>query len=184
MFWGIASLFDAYLVPKLLSHQLVPFGRSGDELEELTRGVRAVLASVREARTVRVCLADSPRVLCSSRVRHVLACLHFRSSFGLGFCCSRFADGPSFSSGRSGSGADGPPSPRGQSVFPGSSLVVLLAFTDCLRLLAGLSAWPVRTVRPSWPDSPPVSGSFAPWFDSSLLSFVLPRVLQGIVPKT
>jgi hypothetical protein len=33
-------------------------------------------------------------------------------------------------------------------------------------------------------DSPPVPGSFVPWFDSSLLSFVLPRVLQGIVPKT
>jgi hypothetical protein len=32
-------LFDAYLVPKLLSHQLLPFGRSGDGLEELTRGV-------------------------------------------------------------------------------------------------------------------------------------------------
>jgi hypothetical protein len=55
---------------------------------------------------------------------------------------------------------------------------------DCPRHLAGLSAWSVRTVRPSWPDGPPVSDSFAPWFDSSLPSFVLPRVLQGIVTKT
>jgi hypothetical protein len=131
-----------------------------------------------------VCLADSPRVLCSLRVRRVLDCLCFLSSFVLGFCCSRFADGPSFSSGRSGSSADGPPGPCEQSVFPGSSLVVLLAFTDCPWLLAGLSEWPVQTVRPSWPDSPPVPGSFAPWFDSSLLPFVLPRVFQGIIPKT
>jgi hypothetical protein len=78
----------------------------------------------------------------------------FRSGFVLGFCCSRFADGPSFSSGRSGSGADSPPGPCGQSVFRGASLVVLLAFMDCPRLLAGLSAWPLRTVRGTWPDCP------------------------------
>jgi hypothetical protein len=96
-----------------------------------------------------VCLADSPRVPCSSRVCRVRARLRFRSSFVLGFCCSRFADDPSFSSGRSGSGADGPPGPCGQSVFPGSFLVVLLAFTDSPRLLAGLSAAPSRTVRGS-----------------------------------
>jgi hypothetical protein len=101
-----------------------------------------------------VCLADSPRVLCSSRVRRVLACLCFQSGFVLGFCCSRFADGTSFSSGRSGSSADGPPGPCGQSVFPGLSLVVLLAFTDCPRLLAGLSAAPSWTVRGTWPDCP------------------------------
>jgi hypothetical protein len=52
------------------------------------------------------------------------------------------------------------------------------------RQQAGQSAWPVRTVRPSWPDGPPEPRSFVPWFDSSLLSFVLPRVLQGIVLKT
>jgi hypothetical protein len=131
-----------------------------------------------------VCLADSPRVQCSTRVHRVRARLRFRSGFVLGFCCSRFADSPSFSSGWSGPDADGPPVPCGQSVFPGASLVVLLAFTDCRRHLAGLSAWPLQTVRPCWSDSPPVLGSFAPWFDSSLLSFVLPRVFQGIVPKT
>jgi hypothetical protein len=101
-----------------------------------------------------VCLADSPRVLSFSRVRRVLACLHFRSGFVLGFCCSRFADGLSFSSERSGSGADGPPGPCRQSVFPSASLVVLLAFTDCPRLLAGLSAAPGRTVRCTWRDCP------------------------------
>jgi hypothetical protein len=42
---------------------------------------------------------------------------------------------------------------------------------------------PSRTVRPVWPDGPPEAARFASWFDSSLSSFVLPRVLQGIVPK-
>jgi hypothetical protein len=101
-----------------------------------------------------VCLADSPRAQCFSRVCRVLARLRFQSGFGLGFCCSRFADGPSFSSGQSGSGADGPPGPCGQSIFPGSSLVVLLAFTDCPRPLAGLSAVAGRTVHGSWLDCP------------------------------
>jgi hypothetical protein len=124
-----------------------------------------------------------------SRVHRVLARLRFRSGFALGFCCSRFADSPSFCSGRSGSGADGLPGSCGQSVFsrfisggsggfyglsaaPGRTVRVALA--DSPLHLAGLSAWPVQTVRPSWLDSPPVLGSFAPWFDSSLLSFVFP----------
>jgi hypothetical protein len=38
-FWGIASLVDAFHVPKLLSQQLLPFGRSGDRLRVLTFGV-------------------------------------------------------------------------------------------------------------------------------------------------
>jgi hypothetical protein len=36
-------LFDAFLVPKLLSQQILPFGKSGDELEELTFGVEQFL---------------------------------------------------------------------------------------------------------------------------------------------
>jgi hypothetical protein len=58
---------------------------------------------------------------------------------------------------------------------------------DCAnspRQQAGRSAWPVRTVRPTWPDGPPEPECFVPWFDSFLPSFVLPRVFQGIVPKT
>jgi hypothetical protein len=101
-----------------------------------------------------VCLADSPRAQCSSHVRRVRARLHFQSGFVLGFHCRWFADGPSFSSGRSGSRADGPPGLRGRSIFLGSFLVVLLALTDCPRLLARLSATPGRPVRGSWPDSP------------------------------
>jgi hypothetical protein len=142
-----------------------------------------------------VCLADRPRVRVqpsSSHVRRVLACLRFRSGFALSFCCSRFADGPSFYSGRSAWSlrtvrfsrfvSGGSVGFYGLSAAPGRTVRVALA--DCPRHLAGLSTWSVRTVRPSWPDSPPVPGSFVPWFDSSLHSFVLPRVLQGIVPKT
>jgi hypothetical protein len=121
-------------------------------------------------------VADGPWAACSSHVRHVLAHLCFRSGFVLGFCCSRFADGPSLSSGRSGTRADGPPGLRRWFVFLGSVLVVQLSLTDGLWLLAGrsaalsgLSARPLRTVRPAWPDSPPDAGSFVPWFDSSLL---------------
>jgi hypothetical protein len=156
-------LFDAYHVPKFLSQQLLLFGRSGDELEELTFGVEQFFASVREARTVHMGLADSPWVLNSSRVHRVLARLRFRSGFVLGFCCSWFADGPSFSSRRSGSRADDPPGLRGQAVFLGSVLVVLLAFTDCPRHLVGRFAWPLRTVCGSWPDCPRgPCGQFAP----------------------
>jgi hypothetical protein len=101
-----------------------------------------------------VCLVDSPRALCSSHVRRVRARLRFRSGFVLSFRCSWFADGPSFSSGRSGSRADGPPGVRRRSIFLGSFLVVLLALTDCPRHLAGRSAWPLRTVRGTWLDCP------------------------------
>jgi hypothetical protein len=59
-FWGIASLVDAYHVPKPLPHQLLPFGRSGDGLEVLIFGVEQFLVlsvpcgrSVRAWRTVR-----------------------------------------------------------------------------------------------------------------------------------
>jgi hypothetical protein len=130
-----------------------------------------------------VCLADSPRAQCSSRVRRVLARLRFRSSFVLGFRCSWFADGHSFSRGWSGSHADGLPSLRGRSIFLGSSLVVLLAFTYCLWHLAGRSAWPLRTVRSTWPtvrvvsaDSPPLldGQSASAWQLCSLVRFLSP----------
>jgi hypothetical protein len=45
-------LFDAYIVPIPLSLQLLPFGRSGDVLEELTRGVELfLLLSVRRGQS-------------------------------------------------------------------------------------------------------------------------------------
>jgi hypothetical protein len=60
-FWAIASLCDACQVPKPLSPQLQPFGKSDDDLGELTFGVGlfSVLSvpggrSARGRRTVRV----------------------------------------------------------------------------------------------------------------------------------
>jgi hypothetical protein len=99
-------------------------------------------------------VADGPWAACSSRVRRVLARLCFRSGLVLGFRCRRFADSPSFSSGRSGPRADGPLGLRGRSVFLGSVLVVLLSLTDGPWLPAGRSACPLRTVRGTWTDCP------------------------------
>jgi hypothetical protein len=102
----------------------------------------------------REAVPDGRRAACSSRVRRVLVRLCFRSGFALGFHCSRFADGPSFSSGQSGTRADSPPGLRGRSVFLRSVLVVLLSLTDGPWLLAGRSACPLRTVCGTWPDCP------------------------------
>jgi hypothetical protein len=65
----------------------------------------------------------------------------------------------------------------------GSGWTVRGKGADSPRYPAGQSARSLRTVRPAWPESPPEPGCFALWFDSSLPSFVLPRVLQGIIPK-
>jgi hypothetical protein len=56
----------------------------------------------------------------------------------------------------------------GQSVAQGRT--VHGAGADSPRQQDGQSAWPVRIVRPSWPDGPPEPDCFVPWFDSSLLS--------------
>jgi hypothetical protein len=88
------------------------------------------------------------------RVHRVLARLYFRSGLVLCFRCSWFADGPSFSSGRSGTHEDGPLGLRGRSVFLGSVLVVLWSLTDGPWPPAGRSACPLRTVRGTWPDCP------------------------------
>jgi hypothetical protein len=94
--------------------------------------------------------------------------------------------------------ADSPRAPRGRSVFRGSLLKVLLALTDSPRprpddpaYLCGQSTVPWRIVRLARADSPPLLAgrSARAWLLCSLvrflpLSFVLPRVLQGIVPKT
>jgi hypothetical protein len=53
-FWAIASLCDAFQVPRPLSLQLLPFGKSDDDLGELTIevGLFSVL-SVRRRRSAR-----------------------------------------------------------------------------------------------------------------------------------
>jgi hypothetical protein len=94
--------------------------------------------------------------------------------------------------------ADSPRAPHGRSIIRGSLLEVLLAFSDSPRLRVGRSAVRVRTVRGSRPDSPVARADSPPllagrsaraWLLCSLVRFIppsfeLPRVLQGIVPKT
>jgi hypothetical protein len=176
-------LVDAFHVPKLLSQQLLLFGRSGDGLEELTFGVEQFSAlsmpcgrSTWTWRTVRVV-----------NVRRVFFV------FLLGF-----AFNPWFFEFWLGEVSDGPRVPGGQSagvwrtvlVLPadgllfavrlwrfcclfwivrGSSQTVRSKGADSPRYPAGQSARPLQTVCPAWPDSPPEPGSFVPWFDSSLL---------------
>jgi hypothetical protein len=112
-----------------------------------------------------MCRADSPLVpggqsACSPRTVRVLPADGplFRVTTG-GFVCFF---GQSAALGRTvyGTGADSPRYPAGQ------------------------PEQPVRTVRPTWPDSPPVPGCLVLWFDSFIVSFVLPLVLQGVLPKT
>jgi hypothetical protein len=94
--------------------------------------------------------------------------------------------------------ADSPRAPHGRSVIRGASLEVLLPFSDSPRLWpdgprqgCGQSAIPCRTVCAAFADSPPrLAGQSAKAWQLCFLvrfllpSFVLPRVLQGIVPKT
>jgi hypothetical protein len=147
-------LVDAYHVPKLLSQQLRPFGRSGDELGELTfevglflglfvkRGQSAgVWQTVREPSVLQVFFVFL--------LVFVFDPLCFRALVGRGF--GQFA-----AAARTVRGclADSPRAPRGRSVFRGSLLEILLAFSDSPRLRAGRSAVRVWTVCGSRPDSP------------------------------
>jgi hypothetical protein len=107
-FWAIASLCDAFQVLKPLSLQLQPFGKSDDDLGELTFEVGLFFCSVRASRTVRVVLADGPRHACSSGVLRVLARHSFRSVVVLIFGWTKFrtvrvcrADGPRVPGGQS-----------------------------------------------------------------------------------
>jgi hypothetical protein len=117
-FWGIASLVDAYHVPELLSQQLLLFGRSGDELGELTFGVEQFLVlSVRHGQFA--CPWWTVHGLCVLRVFIVFLLVFifdpfcFRVLVGRGF-------GQSAAEARTVRGqADSPRPPRGQSVFPG-----------------------------------------------------------------
>jgi hypothetical protein len=149
--------------------------------------------------TVRTLLADGPRRTCSSCVLRVLARLSFGSVVVVSFGWTKFrtvrvcwADGPRVPAGQS---ACSPRTVRGSRCATRGSV----CFNGRSAAQAGQSATRVRTVRgtlpngprglsrtvrPVWPDGPPEAVSFASWFDSFLPSFVLPRVLQGIIPKT
>jgi hypothetical protein len=140
-------LCDAFQVLKPLSPQLQPFGKSDDDLGELTFEVGLFFCSVRASRTVRVILADGLRRACSSGVLRVLARLSFRSVVVLSFGWTKFRT-------VRGCLADSPRAPRGRSVFRGASLVVLCVLSDSPRRRAGQSAVLVRTVCVSRPDGP------------------------------
>jgi hypothetical protein len=143
-------LCDAFQVPQPLSLQLLPFGKSDDDLGELTFGVELFSAlSVPDGRSARVW-----RTVRVNSVLHVLARLRFRSVLVLSFGWKWFRTVRS--SGRTVHGclADSPRAPRGLSVFRGSLLEVLFALTDGPRLRpdsprqgCGQSVGPCRTVR-------------------------------------
>jgi hypothetical protein len=184
-------LCDAFQVPKPLSPQLQPFGKSDDDLGELTFEVGLFFCSVRALRTVHVVLADGPRRACSSRVLRVLARPRFQSAGFSSFGWTKFRT-------VRGCLADSPRAPRGRSVIRGASVVVPVSFSDSPRLrpdgprqACGQSAIPCRTVRAAFADRPPcLAGQSARGWQFCFLvrflpsSFVLPRVLQGIVPRT
>jgi hypothetical protein len=147
-------LCDAFQAPKPLSLQLQPFGKSDDDLGELTFEVGLFFCSVRASRMVRGVQADGPRRTSSSGVRRVLARHSFRSVAFLSFGWTEFRTVRS--SGRMVRGclSDSPRAPRGRSVFLGSLLLVLFALTDgprlrpdSLRQGCGQSAVPCQTVR-------------------------------------
>jgi hypothetical protein len=188
-------LCDAFQVPKPLSPQLQPFGKSDDDLGELTFEVGRFLLCPS--------LADGPRppggrsallvfVPCSS-----CSCSPFvfiRRDFE--FWLDGVSDGPQ-------QRADGLQVPGGQSAcsprrvrgsrcatggsicFNGRSVAQAGQSAARVRTVRGTlldgPRGPSRTVRAVWPDSPLEAARFASWFESSLSSFVLPRVLQGIV---
>jgi hypothetical protein len=99
-------------------------------------------------------LADSPRVLSSSRVLRVLARLHFRSVLVLSFCWTRFRTVRN-------RGADSLRVPGERSAcsprtvrFSGFATGGSVGFIGQSAAQAGRSAVPVRTVRGTLADSP------------------------------
>jgi hypothetical protein len=167
-----------------VSPQLLPFGKSDDDLGELTFEAVQFFCSVRVGRTVRGVSADGLRGCCSSSVLRVLACLSFRSVVALSFGWAKFrtvrvyrADGPRVPGGQS---ACSPQTVRFSRFATGGSV----RFNGRSAAQAGQSAarvrtvhgtlpdglrGPSRTVRPAWPDGPLEAECFASWFDSSLL---------------
>jgi hypothetical protein len=179
---GIASLVDAFHVPKLLSQQLLPLGRSGDVLGVLTFGVEQFsvlfVPGGRSARAWRTVRAHSVLVVFFVfLLGFAFDPFWFGALVGSGF-------GQSAAAGKRSAGAwrtvrvlpaDGPlfgVVSGGSVCFFGRSAVqgrtVRGLGADSPRQRAGRSAWPVRTVCPSWPDGPPEPECFILWFNSLL----------------
>jgi hypothetical protein len=175
-------LVDAFHLPKLLSQQLLLFGRSGDGLEGLTFEV-GLFSVLSVGRGQSACWWRTVRDV---RVRRVF--FVFLLSFTFDLLCFRVLVGRSF--GRSVCAGrivrwclpDSPCVPRGQSIFRGSLLEVLLALTDSPRprldgppYLCGQSAVHCRTVRLARADNPPLLAgqSARAWLLFSLVRFLL-----------
>jgi hypothetical protein len=137
-----------------LSLQLLPFGKSDDDLGELTFGVGLFsVLSVPGGRSARVWWTV-----------HMNSVLRVFFVFLLGFAfdprCFRVLVGRSFGrsacAGRTVRGclADNSRAPRRRSVIRSASLVVLCVLLDGPRRRAGQSAVLVWTVRGSRPDGP------------------------------
>jgi hypothetical protein len=143
-------------------------------------------------------LADGPRRACSSRVLRVLAHLCFRSVVVSSFGWARFrmvrvfrADSPRVPGGQS---ACSPRTFRYSRCVSGGSIAFFrqsAAQAGWSAARCGQSVIPCRTVRAVFADSPPrlAGQSTTAWQLCFLVrflpsSFLLPRVLQGIVPKT
>jgi hypothetical protein len=139
-------LFDAYHVPKPLSQQLLPFGRSGDGLEELTFGVEqfSALSVTRDGpRGPGGRSASCVFVACSS-----CSCLSlFSIRRGFKFWLGKVSNGPRVPGGQS---ACSPRTIRYSRCVSGGSV----AFFGQSAAQARRSAARVRTVRDTLPDSP------------------------------
>jgi hypothetical protein len=168
-------LCDAFQVPKPLSPQLQPFGKSDDDLGELTFEVEQFSAlSGRRGRSAG--RWRTVRGWCVRRVfvvfLHVFAfdpdwLLVFVAA-GLRTVRAFVADGPRPTRTVSPAFADGP--------FFSGRFCCFCVFYRTVRGVGpdspqgwhGGSAASGRTVRPSWPDGPPEPVCFASWFDTSL----------------
>jgi hypothetical protein len=150
-----------------MSQQLIPFGRSGDGLGVLTFGVEQFSLFVpggRSARAWRTVREHSVlRVFFVFFPDFAFDPFWFQDLVGSGFGQSAAAGGRSAGAWRTVRmlPADGPlfrVVSGGSVCFFGQSVgqgrTVRGVGADSPRQQAGRSAWPVRTVRPSWPDGP------------------------------
>jgi hypothetical protein len=146
-------LVDAFHVPKLLSQQLLPFGRSGDGLEGLTFEVEQV--SALSARRGQSRAGGGRSVTCVFFVSSSCSCSPLSSiRRGFEFHWKRFrtvrvcwADSPRVPGGQS---ACSPRTVRFSGFATGGSV----GFNGRSTAQAGRSAARVRTVRDTLPDSP------------------------------
>jgi hypothetical protein len=181
--WGIASLVDAFHVPKLLSQQLLPFGSSGDGLRVLTFEV--------EQFQFCSCLADGPRGPGGRSARSVfVVCSSCSCSSsllvrcGFEFSWDEVSDGPRVPVRQSAGAwrtvrvvpADGPFFGVRYWRFCWILRMVRGSRPDGPRHGCGQSAIPCRTVRAAFADSPShLAGQSArAWQLCSLVRFLPP----------